>query len=700
MKEGLFPRLSDEVVVRGFREQILVHHARYGTQLQANTDHLAVLESMDGQHSIEDMESILVEARGTVAYQELAVLLYQLWDRGMLENEEEVRAALFEHHKHRTLDRALAWRRVRSLFGWSMYFRAASTLMSFLAPLGKSLCSVPFYGLAAGLFVGGWVTVWQGAVEFPDALFLQKIPGQVRGGSWVLGFANVYAAAVLVMSLRGLARAAVLSGPGNGLKGAGLRWSAGVIYLDVDDREAFHLPRDLNLRFGLTGLAVPAMCGGLFAMLASAGMGSWLAAWTGAAWLILFLDLCPFLPTDGARLVEVLTAVNRQRYRVRTFIRKRLVRGMAKEGEPGTGAFRVVAICWILWFMLALQVFSDFFLGQIYALQLTLMGDAGALEMGVGGFLFVYLLVLVATLLSIGAWFLVSFSLQVFEGEHQSNPHKSQEASALGEEARSAVVHTLSSVELVKNVSEDTLNKLVDHMDHLHFKAGAWIHRAKLEGDRLYWVQSGRVDLLLPKFEGGHDFVASLGLGENFGAMDRLGLGSPHDARAAEETQVLALDVQALEHVLSVDDEGAGRVKENLELAVFLDGIPEMAGLGNSGRLSLAGKVEIKEFEEGAHIVQEGEAADCLYLIRDGQCVVWRKAEDGAEEVLAKLGPGQTFGEIGLLFQKPRSATVTCLEPTTVIEASRTALDQALRQSFHVGLALERLARIRLDGAA
>jgi CRP-like cAMP-binding protein len=125
-----------------------------------------------------------------------------------------------------------------------------------------------------------------------------------------------------------------------------------------------------------------------------------------------------------------------------------------------------------------------------------------------------------------------------------------------------------------------------------------------------------------------------------------------------------------------------------------------MAGLGNSGRLNLAGKVEIREFEEGDHIVQEGEAADCLYLIREGQCVVWRKGEDGSEEVLAKLGPGQTFGEIGLLFQKPRSATVTCLEPTTVIEVTRAALDQALRQSFHVGLALERLAKIRLEGAA
>ncbi|MBA3586410.1 MAG: MFS transporter [Chloroflexi bacterium] len=65
----------------------------------------------------------------------------------------------------------------------------------------------------------------------------------------------------------------------------------------------------------------------------------------------------------------------------------------------------------------------------------------------------------------------------------------------------------------------------------------------------------------------------------------------------------------------------------------------------------------------GAAIVRQGEAANRFYLIGDGSVSVTQAAEDGNEVHLRNLGPGDVFGEIGLLRRSPRTATVTATSP-------------------------------------
>ncbi len=60
-------------------------------------------------------------------------------------------------------------------------------------------------------------------------------------------------------------------------------------------------------------------------------------------------------------------------------------------------------------------------------------------------------------------------------------------------------------------------------------------------------------------------------------------------------------------------------------------------------------------------MVRQGDPADDLYVTRSGELVVSR---DGAE--IGRVGADDWFGEIGLLEQRPRTATVTTACPTTV----------------------------------
>jgi hypothetical protein len=79
-----------------------------------------------------------------------------------------------------------------------------------------------------------------------------------------------------------------------------------------------------------------------------------------------------------------------------------------------------------------------------------------------------------------------------------------------------------------------------------------------------------------------------------------------------------------------------------------------------------AGRAEAQYFAAGQVILRQGDRADHFYVISSGQVLITQQAEDGTVREIRTLGPGQYFGEIGLLANLPRTATVTAV---TVVEA-------------------------------
>ena len=69
----------------------------------------------------------------------------------------------------------------------------------------------------------------------------------------------------------------------------------------------------------------------------------------------------------------------------------------------------------------------------------------------------------------------------------------------------------------------------------------------------------------------------------------------------------------------------------------------------------------------GRAIVRQGDPADRFYLIGEGTVRVTQAADGGEEVHLRDLGPGDVFGEIGLLRRMPRTATVTAATPGTLL---------------------------------
>jgi ATP-binding cassette, subfamily B, bacterial len=92
----------------------------------------------------------------------------------------------------------------------------------------------------------------------------------------------------------------------------------------------------------------------------------------------------------------------------------------------------------------------------------------------------------------------------------------------------------------------------------------------------------------------------------------------------------------------------------------------------------LAARMEREEIAAGSAVVREGEPGERFYVILAGMMTV-SQASLGARRLLR---PGDTFGEVALAMNVPRTASVRALMPTTVASCDRETFDEFIRPLF------------------
>ena len=105
-----------------------------------------------------------------------------------------------------------------------------------------------------------------------------------------------------------------------------------------------------------------------------------------------------------------------------------------------------------------------------------------------------------------------------------------------------------------------------------------------------------------------------------------------------------------------------------------LESIPILAGLSKKQRRAVAQQADEVDIKEGRQLVREGDFAYEFFAIEDGKAEVRR-----GEQFLAELGQGDFFGEMGLVGDVPRTASVIATTPMTVIVMTGSAFRQVDR---------------------
>ena len=110
----------------------------------------------------------------------------------------------------------------------------------------------------------------------------------------------------------------------------------------------------------------------------------------------------------------------------------------------------------------------------------------------------------------------------------------------------------------------------------------------------------------------------------------------------------------------------------------------------------VAERMEPVRVMAGQTIVREGSDSDSFYIVVRGRVGVYKRDADGSERELNRLGPGEFFGEIGLLTGAPRVATVRALEPSELLRLDKAAFGELVSVSSATRDQLDRVARERL----
>ncbi len=104
-------------------------------------------------------------------------------------------------------------------------------------------------------------------------------------------------------------------------------------------------------------------------------------------------------------------------------------------------------------------------------------------------------------------------------------------------------------------------------------------------------------------------------------------------------------------------------VHETKEICDLLEDTPLFADMTTSKRIEVAVKMTGEQAEPGDVVFHQGDRGDRFYLIHSGQADVIVET-NGKKETVARLGKGQYFGEMALMNDKPRNATIIAREPS------------------------------------
>lgn len=218
---------------------------------------------------------------------------------------------------------------------------------------------------------------------------------------------------------------------------------------------------------------------------------------------------------------------------------------------------------------------------------------------------------------------------------------------------------------LFNKLDADNRRLVVNCLEEKKVARGDVIIQQGDEGDYFYIVEKGIVEFYVNK-----ERVSTSGAGSSFGEL-ALMYNSPRAATVVAQSDCIlwALDRLTFRKILL-----GSSFKKRLMYDDLLKSIPVLKGLTTYDRAKLADALDTQIYEPGKVIIKEGDSGENFYLIEYGQCSVTKKGKG----VVATLGKGSYFGEVALINDLPRQATVTATERTKVATLGKSGFQRLL----------------------
>ncbi|KAF4671254.1 hypothetical protein FOL47_001598 [Perkinsus chesapeaki] len=244
------------------------------------------------------------------------------------------------------------------------------------------------------------------------------------------------------------------------------------------------------------------------------------------------------------------------------------------------------------------------------------------------------------------------------------------------EEQKERIKNVLNQSFLFMSIDEKSLDVVIGAMVEKVIEPKQRVINQGDDGDVLYVIESGELDCYkrLPGQEE-EKLVKTCTEGDAFGELALL-YNTPRAAsvEARGRCVVWQLDRETFNHIVK---EAAANKREKHE--AFLKSVPLLESMDSYERSKIADALKTENYKAGECIVRQGDDGDKFYMIEEGECTVFKVYVEGQEpKEVMHLKSGDYFGELALLSNDPRAATVTAKTDCQVLSLDRRSFKRLL----------------------
>ncbi|CAG2100370.1 unnamed protein product [Medioppia subpectinata] len=241
------------------------------------------------------------------------------------------------------------------------------------------------------------------------------------------------------------------------------------------------------------------------------------------------------------------------------------------------------------------------------------------------------------------------------------------------DKAKASLEKAMSKNVLFKHLDDNQRSDIFDAMFAVVHKAGEVIIKQGDEGDNFYVIDEGEVDIFV-----NNTYVSTIGEGLSFGELALI-YGTPRAAtvKAKNSVKLWAIDRDTYRRILM------GSIIRKRKL--YEEFLSKVSILGNFDsldiyeRLTVADALTPVQFADGDIIVKQDEPGDDFYVIEEGTAIVLqRRSADEPQVEVGRLGKSDYFGEIALLLDRPRAATVVAKGALKCVKLDRGRFERLL----------------------
>lgn len=253
-----------------------------------------------------------------------------------------------------------------------------------------------------------------------------------------------------------------------------------------------------------------------------------------------------------------------------------------------------------------------------------------------------------------------------------------------------------------RTTGEQLLAELGDSMPHRSLDVGDVLVRHGDDVDAIFVVLRGALDAVTPGSRGQTSSVGQVGAGHVVGEVAAVAGGQRTATLIAlEPTEVAVVERSSFEEWLAarpdVADEISAEARNRIDRIQLVAMFDEILGVTDPDLVEdlLAG-VTWHRLGAGEVLFSEGDHSDAAYFVIGGRLLVTMQDEDGGSRRVRELARGDVVGELGLLDDAPRSATVRAIRDSTLarFDAATFEVMVARHPQLMLGVARSLLARL------